>query len=61
MKFRTFRNVIAMVLFLSLGGTCYGCFAWWQRSLLVEEADVCTRAPRASTHMQARTCTALRA
>jgi hypothetical protein len=39
MKFRTFRNVIAMVLFLSLGGTCYGCYAWWQRSLLVEEAE----------------------
>ena len=29
--------------------------------LLVEEADLCTRAPHASTHMQARTCTALRA
>jgi hypothetical protein len=26
-----------MVLFLAMGGTCYGCYAWWQKSLADEE------------------------
>lgn len=37
MKFRTFRNTIAMVLFLGTGVTCGGCYAWWQSSLAREE------------------------
>jgi len=37
MKYRTFRNTVSMVLFLALGGTCYGCYAWWQKSLADEE------------------------
>jgi hypothetical protein len=37
MKYRTFRNIVSMVLFLALGGTCYGCYAWWQKSLADEE------------------------
>jgi guanyl-specific ribonuclease Sa len=36
-KYRTFRNVVAMVMFLALGGTCYGCYAWWHKSLAEEE------------------------
>jgi hypothetical protein len=37
MKYRTFRNIVSMVLFLAMGGTCYGCYAWWQKSLADEE------------------------
>ena len=40
MKFNTFRNIVSMVLFLGLGGTCYGCYAWWQRGLTVEQAEL---------------------
>lgn len=40
MKFTTFRNIVSMVLFLGLGGTCYGCYAWWQRGLTVEQAEL---------------------
>ena len=39
MKYRNFRNAVAMVAFLALGGTCYGCYGWWQHSLAQEEAD----------------------
>lgn len=37
MKYRTFRDIVSMVLFLAMGGTCYGCYAWWQKSLADEE------------------------
>ncbi len=39
MKYRNFRNIVALVLFASLGGTCYGCYGCWQRALAQEEAD----------------------
>ena len=39
MKYRNFRNMVAMVVFLSLGVTCYGCYGCWQSALAQEEAD----------------------
>jgi len=38
-KYRNFRNGVAMVVFLSLGVTCYGCYGCWQGALAQEEAD----------------------
>lgn len=37
MKYRTFRNLVSVALFLAMGGTCYGCYARWQRSLTQDE------------------------
>ncbi len=39
MKYRTFRNLVAMGLFLAMGGTCYGCYAWWHSKLAEEEVQ----------------------
>ena len=37
MKYRTFRNLVSSALFLAMGGTCYGCYSWWHRSLSHDE------------------------
>jgi hypothetical protein len=38
MKYRHFRNVVALVVFGALGGTCYGCFACWNHEIAAQEA-----------------------
>ncbi len=39
MKYRDFRNIAAVVAFAALGGTCYGCYAWWQVGIARTEKD----------------------
>jgi hypothetical protein len=38
MKYRHFRNLVALVAFAGLGGTCYGCFACWNHGIAEQEA-----------------------
>ena len=39
MKYRNFRNVVAVVAVAAMGGTCYGGDACWQVNLAQEEQD----------------------
>jgi hypothetical protein len=39
MKYRSFRNIVALAAFVALGGTCYGCYAWWQVGMAQDEQD----------------------
>ncbi|MDP2342234.1 MAG: hypothetical protein Q8O67_14855 [Deltaproteobacteria bacterium] len=39
MKYRNFRNTVAMVAFLGLGVSCWSCYGCWQSALAQEEAD----------------------
>jgi hypothetical protein len=32
-KYKTFRNTVAVVGFLAIGGSCYGCYAYWQHGI----------------------------
>ena len=33
LKFKTFRNIVTLVLFASIGGSCYGCYFYWSRAI----------------------------
>lgn len=39
MKYRDFRNIVALVAFAVLGGTCYGCYGCWQHKIAEEEIE----------------------
>lgn len=39
MKFTTFRNIVTLVLFASIGGSCYGCYFYWNRAITHQELD----------------------
>jgi len=38
MKYKTFRNIIAAVVFFGMGGSCYACYGCWQANLAQEAA-----------------------
>lgn len=59
MKYRTFRNIAGMVGFLAIGGSCYGCYAYWHKSMADERNR--TEAERATLVAQQREQDARRA
>ncbi len=38
MKYTTFRNIVGMVVFLALGGSCYACYGCAQKELTLQKA-----------------------
>jgi len=58
MKFTTFRNIVTLVLFASIGGSCYGCYFYWNRAITHQELErqqeiVAERARQAEREKQA--------
>ena len=39
MKFTTFKNIVTLVLFASIGGSCYGCYFYWNRAITHQELE----------------------
>lgn len=39
MKFTTFRNIVTLVLLASIGGSCYGCYFYWNRAIAHQELE----------------------
>ena len=39
MKYRTFRNIVAVVAFLGMGGSCAACYGCWQHKLAEQELE----------------------